>query len=303
MVPSDRLTLPLEADPQVRPTPRRMSSTGRCCLAITAVLVLLASCGSPRPSPARSATAPEATTSDNTSSDGATCAGPGSLNEAAAPFASSEAGRVVVYLPGCYDASPLRRFPVLYLLHGAGADASQWPDVGLASAADSAIATGAIGPLIVVMPDGGAEMPDSLIDGLIERLLPWTDHSYRTIATSHGRAVGGISRGGRIALLAAAQHPDLFTAAGGHSPALTGKDATDAVAAGLALLGRSVAVDVGDNDPLRSGVEAFAAQAMADTPVTVWPGRHDRHYWSDHVADYLGFYGSRLEGSIDPPPG
>src|SRR5215813_14038538 len=47
---------------------------------------------------------------------------------------------VSVYLPPCYDSiavddQPL--YPVIYLLHGGGADETQWPDLNVQLAADS----------------------------------------------------------------------------------------------------------------------------------------------------------------------
>ena len=47
-----------------------------------------------------------------------------------------------MYLPACYDADPSRRYPVVYLLHGASADQTQWRDVGITAAADQLIAAG-----------------------------------------------------------------------------------------------------------------------------------------------------------------
>ncbi len=59
-----------------------------------------------------------------------------------------------LYLPPCYEANSTHLYPVLYLLHGAKTDHTQWPDLNVAPDADSLIAQGMIGPLIVVMPDG-----------------------------------------------------------------------------------------------------------------------------------------------------
>ena len=278
-----------------RETNRLTSRSSRVLVALSAVMLVVVSCSpsdAPQPGTAPGPTA--ATDAGGTLGD-AGCSGPGSVREPPAPFASSTGGKAFVYLPACYDAEPERRFPVLYLLHGADADASQWPDIGVTAAADTAIGSGAIGPLIIVMPDGGAAMPDSLIDGLVDRLVPWTDHEYRTVAEARARAVGGISRGGRIALLAAARHPDLLTVAGGHSPALGPDDATTAVRDGLAMLGGAVTIDVGEADLLRDGVVAFAELALPLAQVTVRPGGHDRRYWGDHVSEYLTFYGTQLD--------
>ncbi len=216
------------------------------------------------------------------------------------PFGDAAAGKGFVYLPACYASQPNRSFPVLYLLHGASTDASQWPDIGVVTAADAAIDAGRIGPMIIVMPDGGPGIPDSFVNGLVDQLVPWTDQSYRTIAARWGRAVGGISRGGRIAILAVAIRPDLFTAAGGHSPVMSPADATSTLVDHLAEV--TVTLDVGSRDPLRGDVEAFAAAALPQVGVSATPGGHDRTYWRAHVPGYLTFYGSHLQ-AVEPSAG
>ncbi len=54
----------------------------------------------------------------------------------AAPIAAS------VYLPPCYNTIT-DALPAVYLLHGASADETQWPDVRVQSEADALIARGA----------------------------------------------------------------------------------------------------------------------------------------------------------------
>ena len=200
-----------------------------------------------------------------------------------------------MYLPACYATEPQRRFPVVFLLHGAGADASQWPAIGLATTADELITSGAIPPMIVVMPDGGATMPDSLAADLVDHLVPWADQTYRTLADSADRAVGGISRGGRVALLAVAMHPGVFSGVGGHSPAVGPSD--DAIAARLSGQSGPIRLDVGDKDALRPGVEHFASRvktAGGSADLVEAPGGHNRPYWRSHTSEYLRFYASLL---------
>ena len=210
-----------------------------------------------------------------------------------APFGPPGAQRANIYLPACYSSDPHRRFPVVFLLHGAGTDASQWPAIGLTAAANSLIGSGEIPPMIVVMPDGGVTMPDTLVSDLVDRLVPWVDHTYRTLADPADRAVGGISRGGRVALLALAMHPGVFSGAGGHSPAVGGGD--DAIAAKLGSQTGPIRLDVGATDTLRTGVEQFANridEAGGSADLVEAPGGHNRAYWGAHTADYLRFYAS-----------
>ena len=60
--------------------------------------------------------------------------------------------RMHIYLPPGYDTSKAR-YPVLYLIHGAGEDDSGWVTVGMANIIlDNLIAQGKAKPMIVVMP-------------------------------------------------------------------------------------------------------------------------------------------------------
>jgi S-formylglutathione hydrolase FrmB len=134
--------------------------------------------------------------------------------------------RVRVLLPAGYAAHPARRYPVLYLLHGANADYRAWTRYGAAEAIT------ARSPLIVVMPDAGPPAPytDWYRDGAAVRprwetyhvggLVPWVDARFRTVAARRGRAIAGLSMGGFGALSYAARHPRTFVAAASFSGAL-----------------------------------------------------------------------------------
>ncbi len=65
-----------------------------------------------------------------------------------------------VYTPPAYDAKRSKRYPVLYLHHGAGENASGWTDIGKANLImDSLIASGKSKEMIVVMPLGHPAQP------------------------------------------------------------------------------------------------------------------------------------------------
>jgi S-formylglutathione hydrolase FrmB len=133
---------------------------------------------------------------------------------------------VRILLPADYDSQTDRRYPVLYLLHGAQGNDTDWTTVGDAEA----ITAGA--PLIVVMPDGGkggwytdwvnrrAYGPPEWETYHVGELVPWVDDHYRTIAARDGRAIAGLSMGGFGAMSYASRHPDLFTWAGSFSGAV-----------------------------------------------------------------------------------
>ena len=200
-----------------------------------------------------------------------------------------------VYLPPCYDENPTTTYPVVYLLHGAGEDDTYWQQIGVEDAADAAIAGGDIPPMLIVVPDGGPGFGAgrdgvSFDSFLVDELVPRIDASYRTITTRDGRAVGGISLGGGRALAIAAQSPELFAAAGGHSPALANESD---IAAGLTEGGVDVWLDVGEGDSLRGGAIELADQMRAldgQVVLHVPEGGHDRSYWRSHLGEYLAFY-------------
>ena len=65
--------------------------------------------------------------------------------------------RMFVYLPPDYHTSGNKKYPVLYLLHGAGGDEDAWMTMGRANIImDNIIAAGKATPMIVVMPNGNA---------------------------------------------------------------------------------------------------------------------------------------------------
>lgn len=155
----------------------------------------------------------------------------------------------VVYLPPSYAAEPSRRYPVVYYLHGADGNESDWVSrAGLDWVMDSLVARG--GPeMIVVMPDGdeswyatpaspagyeacaaarGGEDPtlrcvpradyDEYLTGDLVRHV---DATYRTRADRAHRGIGGLSMGGFGAVRAALRRPDLYAAAASHSGVLS----------------------------------------------------------------------------------
>ena len=64
--------------------------------------------------------------------------------------------RMTVYTPPGYEANS-QKYPVLYLLHGAGGDEDAWMTMGRANIImDNLIASGKAKPMIVVMPNGNA---------------------------------------------------------------------------------------------------------------------------------------------------
>jgi len=129
----------------------------------------------------------------------------------------------VVITPSAYSEKD-RRFPVVYLLHGAHGNYSNWinrvPD--MQELADN-------NQLIIVCPDGAPNSWyfDSPVDSAVRyetyiaREVPaYIDANYRTIADREHRAISGLSMGGHGAMFIAFRHADTFGACGSMSGAL-----------------------------------------------------------------------------------
>jgi len=133
--------------------------------------------------------------------------------------------KYTIYLPDSYAKDSLR-YPILYLLHGAGGDENEWLlKGGLRETMDALIARGQIRPMVVVMPghrgawwvDGAAEKAET---ALLKDVMPHAEGKYRIDATRSNRLVAGLSAGGYGALNLIMKHPQMFAATAILSPAI-----------------------------------------------------------------------------------
>src|SRR4051794_34440977 len=134
--------------------------------------------------------------------------------------------RCFVYTPPAYDKDTAKRYPVLYLQHGAGEDETGWGNQGRANLImDNLIAAGKAKPFIIVMDNGGGNVfgggrggppgrggpratpggaPGARPPGgrgrggfdfsrfgriMTEELIPFIDANYRTLADQPHRAM------------------------------------------------------------------------------------------------------------------
>lgn len=148
--------------------------------------------------------------------------------------------RAYVYTPPDYDANVKTRYPVLYLQHGAGENATGWTKQGRANLIlDNLIAAGKAKPMIVVMDTGYAtkpgatpvqgatgapQVPNAFEDVVVTDLIPMIDASYRTLKDRDSRAMAGLSMGGGQTLQIASNHLDLFAWVGSFSAPLRNFD-------------------------------------------------------------------------------
>jgi enterochelin esterase-like enzyme len=139
------------------------------------------------------------------------------------PALGGYADQVYVVLPPGYAASPARRYPVLYLLHGVPGQPVQFLNVGqVATTEATLVAAGQMQPMILVMPAGGrslladTEWADGVSQGnawetfIARDLVAAIDARYRTISGASGRGIAGLSEGGYGALNIGLHHPGEF---------------------------------------------------------------------------------------------
>ncbi|HVN86774.1 MAG TPA: alpha/beta hydrolase family protein [Candidatus Binatia bacterium] len=131
---------------------------------------------------------------------------------------------VRILLPVDYDPVGTR-YPVLYLLHGAGDTYATWTE------RTDVQAFSADFPVIIVMPDCGhdaeAGFYSDWIDGSRQWdtfhtrvLMKYIDRNFATLHSRRHRAVAGLSMGGFGAMSYAARHHHLFHAAASFSGAV-----------------------------------------------------------------------------------
>ena len=152
--------------------------------------------------------------------------------------------RLSVYTPYGYESNPKKKYPVLYLLHGAGGDEEAWISMGRAAQIlDNLIEKGLAEPMIVVMPNGNANqqaartlniaekpMPsrwdreafekmseeernlimNGYVMSLCEEIVPFIEKNFRAIPKPASRAIAGLSMGGGHTISASILYPEMF---------------------------------------------------------------------------------------------
>ena len=150
--------------------------------------------------------------------------------------------RLTVYTPYGYENNPKKKYPVLYLLHGAGGDEEAWSSMGRAAQIlDNLIEKGLAEPMIVVMPNGNAnqaaartlnipekqmnwdrnamqnmseaersKLMNGYVRSLCEEIVPFIEKNFRAVAKPSSRAIAGLSMGGGHTITASILYPEMF---------------------------------------------------------------------------------------------
>jgi enterochelin esterase family protein len=127
--------------------------------------------------------------------------------------------RLHVYTPPGYERGK-GRFPVFYLLHGAGDCDEAWGSVGRAGfILDNLIAAKRAKPMLVVMPaghtgpfrfGGGRPAADEFAQDFLNDIMPYVETHYRVHTDRKHRAMAGLSMGGGQTLNIGIPHPEKF---------------------------------------------------------------------------------------------
>ena len=169
-------------------------------------------------------------------------------------YESEELGtdrRINIYTPPGYDSSS-KKYPVLYLLHGAGGDEDEWVSFGRATQIlDNLIAQGKAEPMIMVMTNGHAGMEAApgesswgfykpvhlttgTMDGAFEdsfiEIIKFVESNYRVLADKTHRAIAGLSMGGFHSMHISRYYENTFDYVGLFSAAIMNReDATGTI--------------------------------------------------------------------------
>jgi enterochelin esterase family protein len=222
--------------------------------------------------------------------------------------------KLMVYTPPGYETSTTR-YPVLYLLHGAGSDETAWTQRGQAHVIlDNLIADRKLKPLVVVMPFGfaaqrapGAGRGDAAENKMqregfakdfLEDVIPLIDSSFRVYNDREHRAIAGLSLGGAQALALGLTHTELFSRVAAFSPALgaannpaTGGVDFEQVLADAVQINRQLEflwVSCGTEDTLYESVRQFSgqlAQRKVEHIFRVTGGAHTFPVWQQNLND------------------
>jgi enterochelin esterase family protein len=198
--------------------------------------------------------------------------------------------RMHIYTPPGYENGK-EKYPVFYLLHGAGDNDDAWTSVGRAGfILDNLIAEKKVKPMIVVMPAGHtqnttggggagrgaaasvnpnvAPPPDEFTQDFETDLMPYAESHYRIITDRAHRAIAGLSMGGSQTLNIAIPHLDKFAYIGVFSSGVLGGGGRGRGPAAAATNGALVAAPAAA--PVPTGPGIWEQQHLAELDNASW---------------------------------
>jgi len=135
--------------------------------------------------------------------------------------------RYCAMLPPNYDRDHLKKYPVLYFLHGLGQNEQALMLGGGWGLIEDLRQHRTIGDFLIVTPEGRGSFFINSADGrqrysdfFLSEFIPHIEGQFRVIRTRKTRGITGLSMGGYGALRLAFSHPDLFGSVSVQSAAL-----------------------------------------------------------------------------------
>ncbi|KAI0885734.1 carbohydrate esterase family 1 protein [Annulohypoxylon maeteangense] len=228
---------------------------------------------------------------------------PGSIHPA------PDVHHLVLYLPAEYGKIEGKKYPLLYLSHGAAGNANDWENQGRVSAIlDNLIAGGHIEPTVVVMPSfynlddslprfimGDAStmftaLPSSIHirENYQKYLFPWVEQNLEVCSDPSCRAFAGLSWGGRLTYEMYVNATDYFSWFGMFSAATSAPyidNATLAANPALAQKGVFVAYGLYDSqfEPGREIQAALDSLSIGHLSRVTPVGAHWWNTWQDEL--------------------
>ncbi len=138
--------------------------------------------------------------------------------------------RMFIYTPYGYNDSK-DKYPVLYLMHGAGGDEDAWSNMGrTCQIMDNLIEKGLAVPMLVVMANGNPtqaaartlmipeKQPDrsnpdfanAYVNSIVKDIVPYVEKNYKVIAKPEARALSGLSMGAGHTISCTNLYPGFF---------------------------------------------------------------------------------------------
>ncbi|MCF7974777.1 MAG: hypothetical protein K9N55_13245 [Phycisphaerae bacterium] len=212
--------------------------------------------------------------------------------------------KMQVYTPPGYSAA--KKYPVLYLLHGIGGDENEWQNLCKPNnILDNLIADGKAEPMIVVMPNGRAQVNDraegnvyqtapafaNFENDLLKDVIPAIEARYSVTADREHRALAGLSMGGGQSLNFGLGHMDTFAYVGGFSSAPNTKAPAELVpdpAATRAKL-KLLYLSCGNQDGLIRISQGVHNYLKAENIPHIWhvdSHGHDADTWSKNLYNF-----------------
>ncbi len=126
-----------------------------------------------------------------------------------------------VYLPKSYKTDSLRKYPVVYMLHGANENDWEWANIATSMINEvlaKSTADGMSSEVIMVCPNATEGTMGyfnregwNYEDYFFKELVPFIESHYRVIADKGHRAIGGLSMGGGGSFFYGLTHPEMFS--------------------------------------------------------------------------------------------